>query len=69
MTAQIQIDAALQQASDDLHTTQLVAQATLAKAAAACDAALQMIEDADAFVKTLHASWPLIQKMLGIPES
>jgi hypothetical protein len=63
MTTQISgTDAALQQASDDLHETQLIAQAALAKAAAACDAAQQMFEDADAFIKTLHASWPLTEK-------
>jgi hypothetical protein len=61
MSAPISIDAALQQASDDLHTTQQKAQAFL-------DAALVMVNDLDQFVKTLHASWPLIQKMLGIPE-
>jgi hypothetical protein len=52
MTTPISIDAALQQASDDLHTTQQKAQAVL-------DAALVMITAATDFINKLDPKWPL----------
>ena len=55
MTTPISIDAALQQASDDLHTTQQKAQDVL-------DAALVMVTAATTFINKLDPKWPLTTK-------
>jgi hypothetical protein len=52
MSAPVDLNTSLQQASDDLHATQMKAQAAL-------DAALIMVNTVTAFIAKLNPKWPL----------